>query len=105
MSQCAFGWVAMNQFCVSVMQQRMTWSEAETECNRNSGHLVSIRSEDDQKIIDQLLMNSPGYKDHNAYWIGASDRNLEGDFRWSDSLPFSYTSEYILGEFLVLIQR
>ncbi|KAF5270044.1 hypothetical protein FQR65_LT05843 [Abscondita terminalis] len=35
---------------------------------------------------------SPGYRDHNAYWIGATDKSLEGDFRWSDGLPFSYTN-------------
>ena len=38
---------------------------------------------------------SPGYRDHNAYWVGASDKTYEGDFRWSDGLPFSYTSKYI----------
>jgi hypothetical protein len=39
---------------------------------------------------------SPGYRDHNAYWVGASDKTYEGDFRWSDGLPFSYTSKYSL---------
>jgi len=38
---------------------------------------------------------SPGYRDHNAYWVGASDKTYEGDFRWSDGLPFSYTSKYL----------
>jgi hypothetical protein len=39
---------------------------------------------------------SPGYRDQNAYWVGASDKTYEGDFRWSDGLPFSYTSKYIV---------
>jgi len=39
---------------------------------------------------------SPGYRDNNAYWVGASDKTYEGDFRWSDGLPFSYTSKYIV---------
>jgi hypothetical protein len=39
---------------------------------------------------------SPSYRDHNAYWVGASDKTYEGDFRWSDGLPFSYTSKYIV---------
>ncbi|KAJ9588502.1 hypothetical protein L9F63_018158, partial [Diploptera punctata] len=34
----------------------------------------------------------PGYRDHNSYWVGASDKTYEGDFRWSDGLPFSYTN-------------
>jgi hypothetical protein len=36
---------------------------------------------------------SPYYNDHVAYWIGASDKHFEGDFKWSDGMPFSYTSK------------
>lgn len=47
------------------------------------------------KITLKLVfsLHSPGYRDHNAYWIGASDKTHEGDFRWSDGLLFSYTSK------------
>ncbi|XP_065085313.1 uncharacterized protein LOC135707424 isoform X2 [Ochlerotatus camptorhynchus] len=92
-SQCAFGWVASNQFCIAPFEsQRLSWMEAERECNHRGGHLASIRSVADQMLVDQLLLKSPGYRDGNAYWIGASDRMLEGDFRWSDNLPFTYTN-------------
>nr|CAD7435179.1 unnamed protein product [Timema monikensis] len=35
----------------------------------------------------------PGFKDHNSYWVGASDKMYEGDFRWTDGLIFTYSSE------------
>ncbi|XP_059617745.1 uncharacterized protein LOC132262482 [Phlebotomus argentipes] len=92
-SQCAFGWVACQQFCISAVEGAVqSWQSAETECVRRGGHLASIKSEHEQRIVDRLLINSPGYKDHMAYWIGASDKSFEGDFRWSDGLPFSYTN-------------
>ncbi|XP_058822414.1 uncharacterized protein LOC131683943 isoform X3 [Topomyia yanbarensis] len=92
-SQCAFGWIASSQFCIAAFEsQRLSWHGAEQECNRLGGHLASIRSVSEQKLVDQLLLKSPNYKDGNAYWIGASDRTLEGDFRWSDSLPFMYSN-------------
>ncbi|GLV32032.1 lectin-24A [Carabus blaptoides fortunei] len=91
--QCSFGWVAVRQFCVTAVENvRLPWLQAELECNRRGGHLASIRTEQAQSIIDQLLMNSAGYRDQNAYWLGASDKTYEGDFRWTDGLPFSYTN-------------
>lgn len=94
-SQCAFGWIASKQFCVSAIEKSVTWSEAEFDCTVNGGHLASIRSDSEQKIIDKLLLNSPGYKDYTAYWIGATDKSFEGDFRWSDGFSFTYSSRYI----------
>ncbi|XP_017779050.1 PREDICTED: uncharacterized protein LOC108564494 isoform X2 [Nicrophorus vespilloides] len=90
---CGFGWVALRQFCVSAVEDlKLPWAQAELECGRRGGHLASIRNEHAQTLIDNLLLNSPGYKDNNAYWIGASDKTHEGDFHWSDGLPFSYTN-------------
>ncbi|CAB0005922.1 unnamed protein product, partial [Nesidiocoris tenuis] len=34
---------------------------------------------------------SPGYHEDNSYWVGATDRRIEGDFQWTDLLPFTYT--------------
>lgn len=94
-SQCAFGWISVKQFCISAIEKALTWSEAELDCSVNGGHLASIRSDSEQKIIDKLLLNSPGYKDYSAYWIGASDKSFEGDFRWSDGFSFIYSSRYL----------
>ncbi|KAG8296087.1 hypothetical protein J6590_065074 [Homalodisca vitripennis] len=55
--QCEWGWVAVKQFCVQVVEDhRVSWQEAEQECVRRAGHLVSIRSEQAQTIIDNLLL-------------------------------------------------
>uniref|UniRef100_A0A182KC98 C-type lectin domain-containing protein n=1 Tax=Anopheles christyi TaxID=43041 RepID=A0A182KC98_9DIPT len=91
-SRCAFGWIATTQFCISSIERRLPWQEAEAECNRLGGHLMSIRSSEDQQLTDQLLFSSPGYKDDNAYWIGASDLIVEGDFRWNDKFAFTYSN-------------
>ncbi|XP_055586798.1 uncharacterized protein LOC129739391 isoform X3 [Uranotaenia lowii] len=93
-SQCAFGWIATgSRLCVATFENRqLSWADAEQECVRRGGHLASIRSAADQKLIDQLLLKSPGYRDGNAYWIGATDRVVEGDFRWSNQLPFTYSN-------------
>ncbi|KAM7348381.1 uncharacterized protein ACRADG_007714 isoform 6-T15 [Cochliomyia hominivorax] len=91
-SNCAFGWIAMEQFCIAAIEIAMTWHEAEKYCSKLGGHLVSVRNDQQQQTINELLVNSPGYSDQNAYWVGGSDKSYEGDFRWSDGLTFQYTN-------------
>lgn len=92
-SNCAFGWIAMEQFCIAAIELSLNWHEAEKHCSKLGGHLVSVRNEQQQQLINELLINSPGYTDQNAYWVGGSDKSYEGDFRWSDGLTFQYTSK------------
>lgn len=56
-SECAFGWIKMNQFCVSVSSIKLTWEQSELFCRNLGGHLASIKSEKEQEIIDNLLKN------------------------------------------------
>lgn len=56
-SQCAFGWVAVHQFCIAAVEVPLAWRDAEGECQRRGGHLASVKSEREQKLIDTLLMN------------------------------------------------
>lgn len=55
---CAFGWVAVGQFCVTAVENyRLSWGDAETECRRRGGHLASIPDQEAQRAIDDLLVN------------------------------------------------
>lgn len=56
-SQCAFGWIAVNQFCIAPVEQPLPWKEAEHHCRSLGGHLASIKSDREQLLIDSLLMN------------------------------------------------
>lgn len=56
-SQCAFGWILVGQFCFSSFSELMSWQSAETFCNDLGGHLASIRSENEQQQVDNMLLN------------------------------------------------
>lgn len=57
-SQCAFGSIAVNQFCISLFDSLMlSWYDAELSCNNRGGHLLSIRSDNDQNLIENYIMN------------------------------------------------
>lgn len=58
LGMCGFGWIALRQFCVSAMEGvKLPWAQAEMECARKDGHLVSVRSEHGQNIIEKMLIN------------------------------------------------
>lgn len=56
-SHCAFGWIGFQQFCLAAVYNKgaLSWQHAENECQRLGGHLVSIRSRDQQRLIDRYL--------------------------------------------------
>lgn len=56
-SPCAFGWILVGQFCLSIFHELMTWQSAESYCVELGGHLASIRSESEQQLLDQMLLN------------------------------------------------
>lgn len=146
-SLCAFGWIAVHQFCVTAVEMALSWQDAELECKHRGGHLASIKSEREQKLIDTLLMNrsvfnyafsfrsaavavavqmnfrhiftvtfsnsfhifffpqfctiflsfchglsSATFRESAAYWVGASDEVSEGDFRWTNGFPYTYSN-------------
>lgn len=56
-SKCAFGWIAVGRFCMSIFNEYLSWKSAEDRCNTLGGHLASIQSESDQQLTDQMLLN------------------------------------------------
>lgn len=56
-SQCAFGWILVGQFCMAPFDELVSWQKAATRCNELGGHLASITSDNDQHYIDLMLIN------------------------------------------------
>ena len=61
--------------------QKLTWSEAETDCVNRGGHLVSIGSELENRMVSRLATR---YGGNESVWIGLTDSLNEGTWRWSD---------------------
>lgn len=53
---CQFGEVAVHKYCAFAVKTLLPWPDAEAHCAKAGGHLLSIRDEHAQYIVDSLLL-------------------------------------------------
>jgi hypothetical protein len=63
------------------------WNSAKTFCEKLGGHLATITSVEENKAVLDLLL-----KANKDAWIGATDKNEEGNWKWVNGEPFSYSN-------------
>uniref|UniRef100_A0A3Q2XJL3 C-type lectin domain-containing protein n=1 Tax=Hippocampus comes TaxID=109280 RepID=A0A3Q2XJL3_HIPCM len=89
---CSSPWIPYNGHCFHLVRTPKTWSDAQKECRKEEGELVSMRNlEDHSFVISQL-----GYGERTpnlVLWIGLNDRRTEGLFEWSDAVNFLHWQE------------
>ncbi|XP_066922099.1 uncharacterized protein [Clytia hemisphaerica] len=86
--ECGSGWTEYSGDCYAYINQKKTWYNAELYCISKGGHLASIKSKQENDFVYGL---TPGGR--NNYWIGLSDKQVEGSFtRWSDGKTATYTN-------------
>lgn len=64
----------------------LNWIEAEAQANSLGGHLVAINSAEEN---DLLLTLFGGVE---PFWIGLTDRDIEGVYVWTNGDPLTYSS-------------
>lgn len=75
-------------FLFTVENSPWSWEAAESYCESLGGHLVSITSEEEQAVVEELMKEGA----MDGYWIGGSDKKSEGNWRWSSSQRMKYTN-------------
>ena len=68
--------------------QKLSAPDAEASCVSQGGHLVSIHDQDTQDAV----FNGAWALSNERWWLGLTDRAVEGEFLWSDASPVDYTS-------------
>jgi hypothetical protein len=56
-SQCAFGWILVDQYCIAAFNELLSWQQAESYCDALGGHLATISNDLHQHFIDNMLLN------------------------------------------------
>ncbi|KAJ8036335.1 Macrophage mannose receptor 1 [Holothuria leucospilota] len=63
-----------------------SWADAEFECNKGGGNLVSISGLEEMSYINSRLVLIT----ESLLWIGGTDASREGGWMWSDNSAFRY---------------
>ncbi|EPQ07510.1 C-type lectin domain family 17, member A [Myotis brandtii] len=78
---CPEGWLPFEGKCYYFSPNTKSWDEARKFCQENYSHLVIISSIDEQNFVVKAH-GSP-----RVHWLGLSDREHEGDWKWLDGSP------------------
>ena len=76
--------------CYTLHVANLEWSEARVQCQLAGGDLVSIESDEENVLVNELAALLDGEGDDDI-WIGANDILVEDSFVWGDELvPFVF---------------
>ncbi|CAN8184992.1 unnamed protein product [Coccothraustes coccothraustes] len=84
---CQKGWMKHGFYCYSLVQLPTTFSDAKKVCEENKGYLATVRDRYEQAFLTSII----GFKPEKYFWIGLSDVEEQGTFRWASGDPVSFT--------------
>lgn len=69
-----------------IVTENLTWEEAKIYCEERDGHLVNIKTLEEEVAIENFILaaQSPSI----SFWIGGTDRETEGRWKWSNGETF-----------------
>ncbi|XP_070537336.1 C-type mannose receptor 2-like [Ptychodera flava] len=87
-SYCPAGFIEHNNICYVFNGNDVSdWHAARDKCRNAGGDLATIHSQEQQAYMTSQLRNV-----ESAMWIGFSDNNWEGQFRWTDGSPVNFVN-------------
>ncbi|XP_048118225.1 C-type lectin domain family 4 member E-like [Alosa alosa] len=81
---CPENWWKHSSSCYFISAVEKTWNESRQYCREKDGDLVIINSKEEQEFLNDNMKE--GMKE---IWIGLSDTDTEGVWRWVDGTPLT----------------
>lgn len=74
------GWKYFDSHLYHISTRNKSWDEARQDCKSRGADLVIINTQQEQEFVSSL---------NKEVWIGLSDVNVEGQWRWVDGTPLT----------------
>uniref|UniRef100_A0A663EA94 Mannose receptor C-type 1 n=1 Tax=Aquila chrysaetos chrysaetos TaxID=223781 RepID=A0A663EA94_AQUCH len=84
---CKKGWRRYGTYCYFIGHVSATFSEANTTCEGEKGYLATVENRYEQAYLTSLV----GLRPEKYFWLGLSDVEDQGTFRWANGEAVSFT--------------
>ncbi|KFU84339.1 Macrophage mannose receptor 1, partial [Chaetura pelagica] len=84
---CNKGWRRYGTYCYFIGHVPATFAEANITCEREKGYLATVESRYEQAYLTSLV----GLRHEKYFWLGLSDVEDQGTFRWANGEAVSFT--------------
>ncbi|XP_044285603.1 dromaiocalcin-1-like [Varanus komodoensis] len=88
---CRAKGLSRNGRCYLYFPEEVTWPEAQAQCRRSRGHLVSILDLTEHKFVARYLRQVQGSDDEDV-WLGISVPPRSRRWAWADGSRVAYTA-------------
>ena len=81
------GWKARDSCLYKAFKEKKSFQSAENQCVSYNGHLASIHSREEMEFVRGEVIRAIS----DFVWLGGSDRQTEGAWKWTDGTMWDYT--------------
>ncbi|KAL2098023.1 hypothetical protein ACEWY4_007230 [Coilia grayii] len=86
--RCPESWLRFNSSCYVISAVTTTWNEGRQNCTEKDADLVIINSKAEQEYLNDMVKN------FKEVWIGLSDSDNEGMWKWVDGTPLTESLKF-----------
>nr|XP_020466445.1 C-type lectin domain family 4 member E-like [Monopterus albus] len=86
--ECPEGWLQIGGQCYFFSNDKLDWPKSKDSCVEMGGHLTILHTIEQHDALEKEARRIGGPDYH--FWIGLSDTELEGDWRWVDNTTLQH---------------